>query len=123
MLLPLLVGIMVAKWVADAATHSLYHGLLEVKCIPWLPSAPTAAMSLDLFPVARAMAAPVVSLPERVDLKVLRNILRDTNHNGFPIVRSTPVGRVSRCCTGSRLGPAACGHVTAWVRHRCLTCF
>lgn len=31
MLLPVLVAIMVAKWVADAATHSLYHGLLEVK--------------------------------------------------------------------------------------------
>lgn len=33
MLLPILVGIMVAKWVADAATHSLYHGLLEVGCL------------------------------------------------------------------------------------------
>jgi hypothetical protein len=30
MLLPLLIGILAAKWVADAATHSLYHGLLEV---------------------------------------------------------------------------------------------
>lgn len=30
MLLPILVGILAAKWVADAATHSLYHGLLEV---------------------------------------------------------------------------------------------
>jgi hypothetical protein len=33
MLLPILVGILVAKWVADAATHSLYHGLLEA-CTP-----------------------------------------------------------------------------------------
>lgn len=31
MLLPVLVAIMVAKWVADAATHSLYHGQLHVK--------------------------------------------------------------------------------------------
>ncbi len=31
MLLPVLVAVMVAKWVADAATHSLYHGLLEVR--------------------------------------------------------------------------------------------
>lgn len=36
MLLPVLVAIMVAKWVADAATHSLYHALLEVKCAPFL---------------------------------------------------------------------------------------
>lgn len=34
MLLPLLVGILAAKWVADAATHSLYHGLLEVCLYP-----------------------------------------------------------------------------------------
>ena len=34
MLLPLLVGILAAKWVADAATHSLYHGLLEVYLYP-----------------------------------------------------------------------------------------
>jgi chloride channel 7 len=38
MLLPVLVAIMVAKWVADAATHSLYHALLEVKCTPFLVS-------------------------------------------------------------------------------------
>ena len=34
MLLPILVGILAAKWVADAATHSLYHGLLEVPLCP-----------------------------------------------------------------------------------------
>jgi chloride channel 7 len=38
MLLPLLIGILAAKWVADAATHSLYHGLLEVKSPSRLPS-------------------------------------------------------------------------------------
>ena len=36
-LLPAMVAIMLAKFVADAATHSLYHGLLEVKCVPFLP--------------------------------------------------------------------------------------
>ena len=51
MLLPLLAGILVAKWVADAATHSLYHGLLEVACVPFLPATPTSAVSLDLLPV------------------------------------------------------------------------
>jgi chloride channel 7 len=36
-LLPIMVAIMLAKTVADAATHSLYHGLLEAKCVPFLP--------------------------------------------------------------------------------------
>lgn len=36
-LLPTMVAIMLAKFVADSASHSLYHGLLEVKCVPFLP--------------------------------------------------------------------------------------
>lgn len=96
MLLPLLVGILVAKWVADAVTHSLYHALLEVACVPWLPPAPTAASSMDLLPVRTIMASPVVTLPLEVTLQELRNVLRDSRHNGFPVVRPTPAGMVSQ---------------------------
>ena len=39
-LLPIMVAIMVAKWVGDFSTHSLYHALLELKCIPYLDSEP-----------------------------------------------------------------------------------
>ena len=39
-LLPILVSVMVAKWVADTMTHSLYHCLLDVKCVPFLPNEP-----------------------------------------------------------------------------------
>ncbi|XP_033125254.1 chloride channel protein B-like [Anneissia japonica] len=39
-LLPIMVAIMVAKWVGDAFTHPIYHALLEVKCIPFLDSEP-----------------------------------------------------------------------------------
>ena len=35
-LLPLMLGVMVAKWVADSLTHSLYHAIIEAKCIPFL---------------------------------------------------------------------------------------
>ncbi|KAK9840815.1 hypothetical protein WJX81_006821 [Elliptochloris bilobata] len=94
MLLPILVGILVAKWVADAATHSLYHGLLEVKCVPWLPPEPSARRPLDLVPVRYAMAAPAVTLNERMAVEALRGILRDTRHSGFPVVRATPAGQV-----------------------------
>ena len=94
MLLPILVGILVAKWVADAATHSLYHGLLEVKCVPWLPPEPSARRALDLVPVRYAMAAPAVTLNERMGVEALRSILRDTRHSGFPVVRATPAGQV-----------------------------
>lgn len=36
MLLMLMVTIMVSKWGADFATHSLYHSLIELKCMPFL---------------------------------------------------------------------------------------
>eukprot|EP00878_Enallax_costatus_P009157 GHUV01009572.1.p1 GENE.GHUV01009572.1~~GHUV01009572.1.p1 ORF type:complete len:712 (+),score=175.93 GHUV01009572.1:218-2353(+) len=62
MLLPVLVGIMVAKWVADAACHSLYHALLEVKCVPFLMPEPVSRFSLDLLPVKTVMRSPVVCL-------------------------------------------------------------
>ena len=39
-LLPIMVAIMIAKWVGDFATHPLYHALLELKCIPFLDSEP-----------------------------------------------------------------------------------
>ena len=39
-LLPIMVAIMVAKWVGDYITHPLYHSLLEMKCIPFLESEP-----------------------------------------------------------------------------------
>jgi len=31
-----MVSILVARWVAGAFTHALYHQLIEYKCIPFL---------------------------------------------------------------------------------------
>ncbi|EFN56864.1 hypothetical protein CHLNCDRAFT_144489 [Chlorella variabilis] len=96
-LLPTMVAIMLAKFVADSATHSLYHGLLEVKCVPFLPKEPATHMSLDLVEVRYVMHAPVVTLHEQMRLGDVRDVLRKTRHNGFPVVRDTPQGGV---CVG-----------------------
>lgn len=37
-------------------------GLLEVKCVPWLPEEPVAAVDLDLLPVSTVMHSPVTTL-------------------------------------------------------------
>ena len=51
-ILPILISILVAKSVADAMTHDLYHGLLEVKCVPFLPPEPNSKPeALDLYRV------------------------------------------------------------------------
>jgi len=39
-LLPLMVAVMIAKWIGDYITHPLYHSLLELYCIPFLDSEP-----------------------------------------------------------------------------------
>ena len=35
-----------------------------------------------------------MSVQERIKLNVAREVLRDTRHNGFPVVRNTPHGQV-----------------------------
>ena len=64
-LLPAMVAIMLAKWVADAASHPLYHALLEIKCVPFLPSRPVSKLSLDLVEARYVMHWPVVTLRVR----------------------------------------------------------
>lgn len=87
-LLPAMVAIMLAKWVADAGCHSLYHGLLEVKCVPFLPKEPHVDVSLELMEVRHVMATPVVTLHEKMVLGDIRDVLRSTKHNGFPVVHT-----------------------------------
>lgn len=57
---PILLAILIAKNMADMCTHSLYHGLMEVKCIPFLPDQPNSSMSPDLLHVTSVMRSPVV---------------------------------------------------------------
>lgn len=38
-----------AKWVADAVSHSLYHGMLMVKCVPFLPGEPNSRWGAVLW--------------------------------------------------------------------------
>ena len=64
-LLPLLIAIMVAKWVADALEHALYHSLLEFKNVPFLPAEPFGGTTLDMLAVRDIMCqGPVICLRE-----------------------------------------------------------
>lgn len=93
-LIPCLVGIMVAKWVADAVAHPLYHAMLEIKCVPFLPRAPVSKTSLELVEAKALMHYPVVTVKESMKICELRDALRDNKHNGFPVVRESGHGRV-----------------------------
>lgn len=84
-LLPVMVAIMVAKRVGDVATHSLYHALLEIRCIPYLDYS-LGKLRLEEFTVKDAAAYPVMVVTLRESVYVLANLLQQTDHNGFPVV-------------------------------------
>lgn len=67
-IVPILISIMVAKSVADATTHDLYHGILDVKCVPFLPPEPEGnSAAMDMHSVEEIMHhAPIVTLNEIV---------------------------------------------------------
>ena len=60
-----MITIMVAKWTGDMLSHSLYHALLEFKCIPFLGHEPMiikndgSVLNLDLFTAQDSMTKPV----------------------------------------------------------------
>eukprot|EP00052_Salpingoeca_macrocollata_P012564 m.97626 g.97626 ORF g.97626 m.97626 type:complete len:836 (-) comp18538_c0_seq4:53-2560(-) len=91
LLLPIMFSIMISKWIADYTTHSLYHALLELKCMPFLDSDPPLAENLDLYPVAVLMNSPPVCLEEITSVREAQAVLKHS-HGAFPVVRMSPDG-------------------------------
>ncbi|XP_063710282.1 chloride channel protein C-like isoform X2 [Symsagittifera roscoffensis] len=90
-LLPIMVSIMVAKWVGDYFTHPLYHALLELRCIPFLNAEPTVynnkgIVNLELFTASDVMSAPVYVVRVFESVGYLSRLLMTTGHGGFPVV-------------------------------------
>jgi hypothetical protein len=77
---------MVAKWVADNATHSLYHAQIEQKCIPFLDFNLNTQMSMELFTAHDVAKSPVIILEEIHNVHELAKILISCPHNAFPVV-------------------------------------
>ncbi|XP_078688574.1 chloride channel protein C-like isoform X1 [Branchiostoma floridae x Branchiostoma belcheri] len=98
-LLPIMVSIMVAKWVGDFVTHPLYHALLELKCIPFLDAEPVIIhegdkpVNLELHMSRDVMAAPPCVISTRESVANLAHLLLDTPHGGFPVVHSSREGQ------------------------------
>ncbi|CAH1786426.1 unnamed protein product [Owenia fusiformis] len=91
-LLPIMVTIMVSKWVADYITHPLYHSLLELKCMPFLPNEPVivdnkqTVINLEQYQAQEVMASPVCTIKTVESVKELAQLLTETDHGGFPVV-------------------------------------
>merc|ERR1719427_2091683 len=87
-------AIMFSKWVGDLLTHSIYHSLLELKCIPFLDTEPVfrseenggAQVSLEHYQVKHIMSTDIVTLREVENLSRIIEVLKTTEHGGFPVV-------------------------------------
>ena len=83
-LLPIMLTLMVSKWVGDFFNISLYDLHVELKCIPFVEANPP--LSLQGKCAKDVMVTPVVSLAARVTVRDVLPLLKETTHNGFPIV-------------------------------------
>ena len=88
---PIMIVLMVSKWVGDLFNISLYDLHVELKCMPFVEAAPSGNM---YHLMARdVMAHPVVALREEETVGSVVQTLKGCAHNGFPVIRETPEGR------------------------------
>ena len=87
-LMPIMLGSIIAKWTADYFTHSLYHGLIEIKAYPFLDKSKSQVSDskLELYRVEEIMVAPVVYLTDVASVADIVDILMTNKHGGYPIV-------------------------------------
>lgn len=83
-LLPIILVVMIGKWVGDYFNESVYEHLIELKHIPYLPRRP--AHHTEKLLLKDVMTRNVSTLPPLVSVRDLLKLLRSTRHNGFPVV-------------------------------------
>eukprot|EP01060_Flectonema_neradi_P012884 TRINITY_DN19677_c0_g1_i1.p1 TRINITY_DN19677_c0_g1~~TRINITY_DN19677_c0_g1_i1.p1 ORF type:complete len:889 (+),score=106.48 TRINITY_DN19677_c0_g1_i1:172-2838(+) len=83
---PMMISILVAKWIADYKTHSLYHSLIHQLHMPYLDSEIARAPHMELHVARDIMTCPVVVLEEEVAVGSIIKVLRSTTYNAFPVV-------------------------------------
>ena len=97
-LLPIMTAILISKLVADQITHSLYHALLELKCIPFIGGDPPPhTTSLDSHAVSQIMNKNVIVFPIESTAVAIIDTLKKCQAHAFPIVEGRVfVGTVLR---------------------------
>eukprot|EP01133_Synstelium_polycarpum_P018156 gene18156-21713_t len=89
-LVPIILAVMIAKWVGDFFNESVYEHLMELKYIPFLQSLPPHSKASKKVP--EIMFRQVVVLPEICTVRLLLETLRNNNHNGYPVVFTGDTG-------------------------------
>ncbi|GAM27628.1 hypothetical protein SAMD00019534_108040 [Acytostelium subglobosum LB1] len=83
-MLPVMLSVMIAKWVGDIFNESIYEHLMEQKCYPYLPTQPPQYMAK--FGITDVMKTEVITLYEVDKVSRIIQVLQSNQHNGFPVV-------------------------------------
>ena len=84
--IPVIITVVVARYVGDLISHhGLYEtAILEVKRYPYLER--KEKKTYDVFTCDDVMTKAVICLGPYEQVETLTMLLRETNHNGFPVV-------------------------------------
>ncbi|KAI5689071.1 Voltage gated chloride channel [Leishmania braziliensis] len=93
-LLPVMVAIVMSKTTADWLCEPLYHQMLFMDSVPYLPPN-IVKPEFEQLTAADVMASEVVMLRMRERTEVVLAALRDTTHHAFPIVEAVPIDDVA----------------------------
>jgi len=83
-LLPVMLVLMIAKWVGDPFNISLYDLHLNLKGIPFVEAEPSQEQQFQA--ACHIMKSPVVCLREIETVGNIYRVLDSCSHNGFPVV-------------------------------------
>eukprot|EP01113_Clastostelium_recurvatum_P030888 TRINITY_DN3802_c0_g1_i2.p1 TRINITY_DN3802_c0_g1~~TRINITY_DN3802_c0_g1_i2.p1 ORF type:complete len:885 (+),score=157.27 TRINITY_DN3802_c0_g1_i2:34-2655(+) len=92
-LLPIMLSVMIAKWIGDIFNEAQYEHLMELKVYPYLGWQPPHYAAFQT--VADVMAKEVVTLRAIESVRNLVHVLRTTEHHGFPVCDPPPQGSYS----------------------------
>lgn len=82
--LPILITLTFAKWVGDFFNEGIYDTQIIENKVPFLPW--QISMKQVNMKAKQIMESPVVCVRLCENLEYILKILRETNHNGFPVV-------------------------------------
>lgn len=86
-LLPIMVAIAVARAVADTLCAPLYHQLMHLSCIPYLPHA-VNGVNMELFTLKHLVShqSDIAYLSSKPTLQEILDVLKETSHHMFPVI-------------------------------------
>eukprot|EP01135_Chromosphaera_perkinsii_P006860 Nk52_evm15s621 gene=Nk52_evmTU15s621 len=99
--LPLMITLMVAKWVGDCFTQGIYDIYIELRNIPYLEWEPEEEMKT--YNVQHVMTSDVKCLPYRCTAAHIYSLLSSTTHNAFPVVDVDLLPVLKQCVRKSQI--------------------